>query len=156
MKRILIATLLGLALATTASAGDAPAPKLTVEQAVTINAALAQLNCGNKVIKDGTKETLVCEPYKWTPGMLWLIAGDAEKLKGLVTQYTTARNQMIASLARKPDGTPTEDAAAKFTALDREWLDKPADVTLDHFKRSDLEPMGLQPAIVSALMPIID
>jgi hypothetical protein len=134
----------------------ADAEKLTVEQVLQINLALSQMNCGNKIIKDGGKESFVCEPYKWSTGLSWQIAGNQHKVLDTAAQYNKLRNQVIASLARKPDGEPTSEAAAKFAIQDREFQEQKVDIALDHFRRSDLEPMNLPPAVLSALWPIID
>jgi len=130
--------------------------KLTVEQVLQINAGLSQLNCGNKIIKDGAKETLVCEPYKWSAGVNWLIATNQRKTTEIAAQYGKVRNQAIANLPHKPDGSLTDEAAVKFTVQDREQLDVKTEISLDHFKRADLEPMNLPPSVIAALLPIID
>ncbi len=114
------------------------------------------MNCGNKIIKDGTKETQVCDSYKWSTGLAWQIASNQRKTLDIVNQYNKVRNQLIAALPRKNDGEPTSEASAKFTVQDRELQEQTTDVALDHFKRSDLEPMSLPPSVISALWPIID
>lgn len=129
---------------------------LTVDDALNINAALSQLNCGNRIIKDGAKESFVCEPYKWSAGMAWLIAGNQDKLKRVAAQYAAVRNQVVDGLSRDKDGKVTQEAEAKFAIMDGEWRAKDAGATLDRFKRSELEPMGLPPSVLAALMPIID
>lgn len=130
--------------------------KFTLEQVMQISVGLSQLNCGNRIIKDGAKETQVCDNYKWSAGLTWLIATNQRKTQDVVAQYSKVRNQAVANLVRKPDGTVTDEAAAKFAVQEREFLDETVSVELDHFKKSDLEPMNLQPSVIAALILIID
>jgi hypothetical protein len=155
MKKLFVLALL-LASSASALAGDNEPSKFTVEQVLQINAGLSQLNCGNKTIKDGAKETQICEAYKWSPGLTWMIATDQRKTLEIAAQYNKGRNQALASLVRKADGNPTEEAAAKFAVADRDALDVKFEIALDHFKRADLEPMNLPPSVITALLPIID
>lgn len=152
IKLILVATCLVLS----ASSVFAEEQKITVEQVVQINAGLGQLNCGSKIIKDGAKETQVCDNYKWSPGLNWMIATNQRKAQDIVAQYNKVRNQAINNLARKADGTPTDEAAAKFAVQDREYLDEKVSVEFERFKKTDLEPMNLPPSVLSVLMLIID
>lgn len=153
MKLIVI---LALALYSLPSlAAEAP-EKMTVEQVILINGALAQLNCAPKILHDGAKESSACEPFKLSAGLTWQIATNQRKTQEIVTQYNRVRQQAVASAPRKADGNLTDEAAAKLLADDRAALDVKLDIQIDHFKRADLEPLNLQPGIVSALLPIID
>lgn len=151
MKKLCVVFLLFSSIAY-ASDGE----KFTVEQINQINAGLSQLNCANKIIKDGAKETQVCDNYKWSPGISWLIATNQRKVQEIITQYNKIRNQAIANLPRKPDGTPTDESAAKFAVHDRELLDEKVSIELSHFNKTELDPMNLPPAVIAALMLIID
>lgn len=136
------------------TAGD-----LTVDQVIRIHAAVQQMNCRGTVIKDGAKESFACVPYSsdvLKPGLVWLIADVQTKAAMVRVQHDRALAIMRASLARRPDGNPTDEAAAKFEVQLNELLEKPAGVTLPHFKRAELEPLNLAPAVISALMPIVD
>lgn len=150
----LLAATTGLGIAADAPAADDK--RLSVEDVVWINSALSQLNCGGKVIKDGTKETFICEPYKWSPGINWMIATNLRKAQEIATQYNRLRGQAVANLTRKPDGTPADDAQAKFAVDDRKMLDDKITIDLGRFKRGDLEPMNLPPSVIAGLLPIID
>lgn len=143
-------------IATPAFAQQPPSAEMTIEQVMQINAGLSQLNCVQRVIKDGAKETLVCDPYKWGIGASWLIASNLRRTQEIASQYTKLRNQALANLARKPDGDATNEAAAKFAVDDRGYLDVKVSIVLDHFKRSDLEPMNLPPSVITLLLPIIE
>lgn len=152
MKKLCI--LASFLLATPAFAADEQ--KLTVEQVIRINTALLSMNCGDRVIKDGAKESMICDPYKWSPGLNWLIATNQSKTQEIATRYGKLRNQAVAKVVRKPDGNPTEEAAAKFAVEDQEQLDIKIDIALWHFRGTDLEPMNLPPKVISGLLPIID
>src|SRR5262249_39732675 len=65
-------------------------PALSVRQAVEVAGALAQMNCESKVISDGGKQQLVCEPYSTTRlkiGLAWQIAQNQAKIKTVVETY---------------------------------------------------------------------
>jgi hypothetical protein len=85
------------------------------------------------------------------------VIGDGEDFPGDATERAAQCSAHTATGAPKPpDGSPMDGAATKLAVQDREWLDRPADVTFERFKRSDLEPMNIPPSVVSALQPIIE
>lgn len=154
MKRTFFAVALSLAALVSASAAE---PTITVNDVILINGALNRMNCAEKVIKDGQKETFICEPYKLSAGFAWSIATNLRKTADVVTQFQKVRNEAILKLDRKSDGDPTEAARAKFSLDERAWLDAPVtDVKFDRFKKADVEPLNLAPSVISALLPIID
>lgn len=128
---------------------------LTIEQVAIANAALGQLNCGNRTVKEAGGEKQICEAYKWSTSTTWDIATLQQRFAEVVTKYNKIRSEAIANLDRKPDGAPTEKAIADFNVRDRAMLDMDANVQIIKLKRSELEAMNLQPAVVAALMPII-
>lgn len=130
---------------------------LTVDEVMGISGALNELNhlCNNKVITDGAKQSVFCEPVKMSAALTWLIAGDMRKVKPVIEQYTTVRNAAVAALPRKADGQVSEDVLAKFAGDDAQWRAAPADVKLDRIPKAALEPLNLSPAILAALWPII-
>lgn len=147
--------LMGFLFCSSAFADEKP-KTLTVQQVISVNVATSKMSCGDRTLKDGAKETQVCEPYKWSPGLTWQIATVQQKTQEITSRYARVRNQTLAQQPRSPDGNLTQEAAVKFTLQDSELLDAQADVDIPHFKRTDLEPMNLPPAVIAALMPIID
>lgn len=137
-----------------------PVPSaLSVREAIAIANALTQMNCAQRVIKDGAKESFVCEPYgtdKLKVGLAWQIAKSQSRLGPIVRTYQSERNRMLGAAERKPDGNLTEKAQAKFLADEAEMLDASSGVTLDHFKREEIERLNLEPSAIADLLPIID
>lgn len=134
---------------------QALAADLSVDQVINIGNALS-VSCGNRLTKDGAKETVICEPYKWTPGVTWLIARNIQKTQEVAKQFDRMREAAISKAPRKEDGTITEKALADLNVTIRGWLDAPAKVDLETLKRSDLEDKNLPPPVISALLPIIE
>lgn len=137
---------------------------LTVGEAVALAGALGQLNCAYKIIKDGAKESDVCVPYDWhalygddrAVKLPWTIATYARAVAPIADTYRQQTNEALAALPRKADGTPSDAAQAQFQIDDQARLKQPANIELGHFKRADIEPLNLQPSLISALLPIID
>ncbi len=134
-------------------------PALSVRQAIDMSGAFAQMNCATKIISDGAKQSLVCEPYstdKLKIGLAWQVAQSQAKIRQVVETYQKERNRLLSLAERKPDGNLTDKASAKFLTEDAELLDASSGVVLPHFKKSEIEPLNLQPGIIAALLPIID
>lgn len=134
---------------------------LSVGQVMAIHSALTQMNCQNKVIKDGAKESTTCEVFAYVTdagksGLVWQIAENQSKAAAVRQKFEVAHNKMLAALPRKPDGNLTDESLAKITAADTDWAEQPADVEFKKFRRSEIEAIKLQPAIISALLPIIE
>lgn len=130
--------------------------KLSVGQVIQISVALSKMNCGDKILKDGSKESIACVPYEWSPGLSWMISGNLHKSQEVALRYYKLRNEALAALPRKADGTIASDVDAKFGQYDSGMQDQDSGVTLEHFRRSDLEPMKLPPSVLAGLWPIID
>lgn len=130
--------------------------KLTVGQVLQIASALSQMNCGQKVLKDGAKESMGCEPYGWSPGIAWMIAGNLHKAQEVVQRYAKVRTEVLAAVPRKADGTIAPEDDTKFGVRDSALQDQDAMITLEHFKRGDLEPMKLPPNVLAGLWAITD
>jgi hypothetical protein len=146
----------------TALAADKIAPihsALSVRQALEVAGALGQMNCATRTIKDGAKESLICEPYptdKLKVGLAWQIAQNQAKVNAVVQTYQKERNRLLSLADRKSDGNLTDKASARFLTEDAELLDASSGVTLDRFKKVEIEPLNLQPGVIAALLPIID
>jgi len=151
MSRLFSAVILLSVLSLPAQAAD-----FTVDQVIGIGNALAGLNCGNRVVKDGAKESVICEPYKWTPGVSWVIARNLNKAQEVARQFDRMRETEIAKLRRKEDGAPREDAIAALNVLIRGWLDASIKIDLEKLKQSDLEPMNIPPQVIAPLLPIVE
>ena len=151
MKMIAVAIALCLG-AQGARAADA----FTVDEAIGIAGALNLLTCGNRVVKDGAKETVICDPYKWSPGVAWVIARNISRAQEAAKQFDRMREAAIAKMARKEDGSPREDSVAALNVTIRGWLDTPAKIELEKLKRSDLEDKNIPPPVLSVLLPIIE
>lgn len=129
---------------------------LTVDQVVQIAQGLSQLDCASKIIKDGAKETVACEPYKWSPGMVWQIATAQRKARDVVNDFQRLKDVEITKLPRKADGSIADEVQSQFSVKMRGLLDQDAKVVFDKFKRDQLEPMNLPPSVISLLLPIIE
>lgn len=141
------------------SAEPMPTKPLTVGQIITIGNVLMRISCQDKVIKDGAKESFVCEPYsadKLKPGLSWQIAGNLSKATEITSRFQRAHNQALIGQARKPDGALTDEAQSAMAAHDAGLLEMEEKIDFERFKRAEIEPLNLPPAIISALMPIID
>lgn len=132
------------------------AKALTVDEVLLIAQGLSQLDCGNKAVKDGTKESVICEPYKWPMAMVWQIATAQRQAREVVTEFNRLRDVEVSKLPRKADGTISDEAQAQFAVKMRSLLDAAARTHIDKFKRSELEPMSLPPSVISLLLPIIE
>jgi hypothetical protein len=134
-------------------------PALSVRQVLEIAGALAQMNCASRVIKDGAKESLVCEPYptdRLKVGLAWQIAQNQAKLKQVIETYQKERNRLLSLADRKPDGNLTEKASAQFLTEDADLLDASSGIVLDRLKKDEIEKLNLQPGVIAALLPIVD
>ncbi len=132
---------------------------LSVRQALEVAGALGQMNCEPKLISDGAKQTMACPPFgtdRLKVGLAWQIAQNQAKIKQVVETYQKERNRLLSLAERKPDGNLTEKASAKFLTEDAELLDASSGITVDRFKKAEIEPLNLQPGIIAALLPIID
>jgi len=164
-KTLLIALLLIPALA---AANDVPSPSpnisvpadpktgLTIGQVRQVATGLAQLDCAPHLIKDGAKESMACVPNDWSPGISWLISGNSHKCEDVIKRYYKWRNEQIAKLPRKSDGSVTADAEASFALQDGDYLNLDSGITLQHFKKSDLEGKKIPPSVLENLWTIID
>lgn len=131
---------------------------LTVTDVIKIASATAQMNCRQRVIKDGAKETFVCEPYpsdKLRPALAWQIADIQSKVAPVVATYQRAHNQLLNGKARKPDGNLTDEAQVEVLEADAELLAQPTDLVLPRLKRADIEALDLSPATIAGLWPIV-
>jgi hypothetical protein len=143
-------------LVTIAHADDAAKPKtLTVRDAVQISNGLANMSCASRVLKDAGNEKMGCDPYQWSPGMSWRISDYQHRVEDVARRYYRLRNEALAALPRT-DGKLSGDDEAKFALRDADILDQDAGLTLEPFKRSELEPMKLPPAVLAALWSIIE
>jgi hypothetical protein len=167
VRRLWLVTAVALALLAgvdLALAEDAPkdGPILTIRQALEINSALGQMNCEVKMLVDGAKQTSTCIPFppdRLKVGLAWLIAKDQRKTATVAQDYQKRVNEFLATLPRKADGDLAPEANVKFLAYQAELLEKPAFLPgerLEHLKKSELEPLNLQPSVLSGLLPIID
>lgn len=129
---------------------------LTIGQVLQINGGLAGMNCATKVLKDAGNEKMGCVPYEWSAGMVWRISESANKTEGVIKRYYQWRNATVATLVRDKDGKVPADVDAKFAVRDQEMLDTDSGLSLERFKKSELEPMKLPPSVLNALWAIID
>lgn len=129
---------------------------ITISQVLQISAGLSGMSCASRVLKDAGNEKMGCDPYAWSPGMSWRISENQNKTEGVIKRYYRLRNEALAALPRLPDGKVAGDVDAKFALRDGEMLEQESGIVLDHFKRSELEPMKLPPVVLNALWPIID
>lgn len=132
------------------------AEKLPVDQVLQIAVSLSQLQCGNKMVKEGGAEKIVCEPYKWPADLSWRIARNLRKARDVASDYDRMLEQERSKMARDKDGQPTEKASAELTVTMRARLDSQINVDFERFTRAELEPMNLPPNVISALLPIIE
>lgn len=157
MKALFRVIFLLLSASSFAAAGEKP--PLTVQDVISIHNAAQVMSCVHRVLRDGGKETLFCEPFgpdKLKTSLAWQIAELQSSAAPVVQKYQRARNLMLASYSRRPDGTLTQEEQARFLAAEADLLDSPAGVDLPRFKRSDIEPLNLAPPILAAIMPLID
>ncbi len=165
MKRLALLLCL-LALPAVAAEAPSPPPQLNIEttkpktltigQVLQINSGLAGMNCASRVLKDAGNEKMGCEPYQWSIGMAWRIPEYIAKTQDVARRYYNWRNGALAALPRLPDGKVAGDVDARFALEDGKMQDQETGLTLEHFKRSDLEAMKLPPSVLGALWPIID
>lgn len=131
-------------------------PGLTIGQVLQVSTGLAGMNCASRVLKDAGNEKMGCDPYPWSVGMGWKISGNQHLTEDPIKRYYRLRNEALAALPRLPDGKVAGDVDAKFALRDGEMLEQNSGIVLDRFKRSELEPMKLPPAVLNALWSIID
>lgn len=150
MRRI-ASFFLAILFSSPAFAGD-----FTVDQAIQVGTALSQLTCGNRVVKDGAKESVICDPYKWSPGVSWVIARNLNKAQDVMRQFDRMRELEITKVKRREDGGIKDDALAALNVTIRGWLDAPSKADFEKLKPSDLEDKNIAPQILSALLPIVE
>jgi hypothetical protein len=159
MRLSVLAAVLAAALVVSASAEDAPKPKLTILQCLTVLKGLAALNCV------GQQLDAVCP-------------ADAKQYKlgslRLVVAMNTARLQDVAnSVQRARDGFNAEQPIPKDTdgvnergkkiqdnwnkIIDAECPVAPGRIKLDELKVGDgPDQNAIPPGVIGALEPIID
>src|SRR4051794_6256915 len=114
MRSIIVSSLL-IGLGSSALAADEkPVGRtFTVNEIVAISGAVQRFNptCQNRVIKDGPKESFVCDPLpvdKQKPGIVWQLAEVQSKTAQVLMQFQLSHNRIVATLPRKADGNLTE------------------------------------------------
>jgi len=156
MIRLLVLVAVASALAAPATAAD-----LTIGQVLDVSQGLSQLDCAKDTIRDGTSEKEVCRPYRFSGGLVLLIARDLSRARATAQNYQDAHNKLVRSMAG-PDGKVPEARAADFVAEDRAILASPSEVLLDHIRWVELRVGSgagenpIPPSVVSLLEPILD
>ncbi len=151
MKLVVIA-----AAALVAGSVQAAEVKMPVDQIVQIAVGLSQMQCGNKLVRESGGEKIVCKPYDWSAAMAWQIARNLKKARDVALDYDRMAEQARANAQRDKDGNLTDKGAADVALALRARSDAQIGIDLERFNRGDLEPMNLPPAVISALLPIIN
>jgi len=163
MKRKLCVVLLTVLLSGQAFAQANP--KLTVAQALSLLAALQNLDGHQTVVKNNGQDTILMQPWDFGSGLLRLkISNDISIVAAVQKAQDDARQAIIKEILKdKPPGAKIEVGTpemAEFTQQYGEVLDGPAKGSddLSRIKASELklDKNEIPVTVLSALQPILD
>lgn len=170
LSRLLIVAA-GIVFSLSALAAEPAKPdNLTVQEVLTIRTALSNMNCqGGYIIRDGSKESVTCKVFDYVTDKSKIafsrtIYQNLAATEPIFNEYNKKKSEFVVALDDPQNGGKYRDregnlnalAQAKFDAWNIGYLNEKAGVSLRHFKRSDLDSVGLQPGIRAALKPIED
>lgn len=111
----------------------------------------------DRVIKDGSNEKTIQEPYKFEPGLRTTMARNLSALRPIVEGYEKDRNALIVSLSDK--GTIPPEKTVEFSTQERALALIEVKVMLHTIAEKDLrldQNPSIPIAVLSALDPILE
>lgn len=157
MKRLLLV----LCLASSPSFAQTPASdqakSLTYDQVKQVAEGLSHLDGYDKLAKDGAREFIVKEFYKFKKGLRALIADDISKLRPALRDLGDKNNDLIREYAEGTEKVLDKNLI-EFTAAQRKLLDSPSGVAPAHIKldEMDLDANPIPASVLSLIDPILD
>lgn len=142
--------------------------KLSCQVIIDLVNNLAALDGKTRVIKDGEREQVVREPYKFKPGLRSAIAKNVANLKAVADAYSKTKDGLIGQvtggmtqIAEKHGETVNPDfqkQMADFQAVNNLLLAEIHEVRLVKIKESELnlEANPIPGTVIAALAPILD
>jgi hypothetical protein len=132
--------------------------KLTLEAAGKVKAALSQgLDGYDRVIRDGERERVVREPYKFDAGLRLALAVLENRVDVLIADYNKARSALIKSLADGGAKVP-EEKMSEFIEQHQVLLDKECEINdVGRIKTSELalDKNPIPASVLALLMPVL-
>jgi hypothetical protein len=159
MKYLVLIGCFGLSLLTHEAKADPVT--ITVQDAAEILSGCTALDGRDRVVKDGEREKIIKEPYKFNGGFLLAIAKDTIRLREIITAYQTAHNAKIVELSGGSGSVdPNSDAGKKLSIADAEMLatKQPVDLIMINEKELNLDPPNnnqIPPSVLANLSKII-
>ena len=121
---------------------------------------LAQLDGYDRVARDGAREFVVREFYKFGKGLRSLIAGNISTARTALRLLDEKNKDLIAQFAEGERQVPDKNIA-EFAEAQRNLLKGSSGVSLSAFRRIkfdelDLDKNPIPPSVLSMLEPILD
>ena len=132
--------------------------KLTIESAINIHAGLKQLDSYERAIKDGERERVVREFYKFGGGMRLLIAKNLNRLDIVVSTFQAARDGLVYEFSSDGKAEVLPEKMAAFGKAVRDLMIVEEEVELTRIKSDELklDENPVPASTLSLLLPILD
>ena len=132
--------------------------KLTIESAISIHAGLKLLDSYERVIKDGERERVVSEFYKFGGGLRLLIAKNLNHLDVVVSTFQKARDGLVYEFSVDGKAEVPSEKMAAFGKAVRDLMDTEEEIELSKIKGDELklDENPVPASTLSLLLPILD
>lgn len=132
--------------------------KIDLRTGLELLGALAALNGSPRVVRDGEREIVVQEPYKFGMGFRLAIAKNIYRLKELDLTYRHARDAVIMELSQGSGRVTDPDAIARLNIRDQQLLAAKQEIPLVSMTIGELnlDQNAIPSTVIAALAPLIE